>query len=207
MIATPTMPTPATPRLWDYAAAELQSELEANLAWLDKAFGKAIRQQRPNAEGRPYIFPAAYSGTGDYLSMFPDAHLGSFAWLDVADDQEIEGERDNWARITADVGLVFWLDLREAYANPELRTIEHAKFDALEALKAVRLTRSVLLIESVAERKENIYRGYDYREIPDTFIFWPYACFRMQGQMIIREVCPVRGVDVDIIENTLIVYP
>jgi hypothetical protein len=190
MITTPAIPAFSPARLWDYAAMELQSELEANLAWLDKAFGKAIRQQRPSPEGRPYTFPAAYSGTGDYLSMFPDGHLGNFAWLDVADEQRLEGERDNWARITADVGLVFWLDLRTAYpANPSLRSIENAKHDALEALKAVRLTRSVLLIESVSERKENIYRGYDYREIPDTFIFWPYACFRMQGQMQITQPC------------------
>lgn len=190
MISTPTIPTPTAPKLWDYAVAEMQTELTGNISWLTAAFGKASRQQRPNPEGRPYTFPAVYSGEGDYLSMFPDGHLGNFCWLDVEDYQVVKGERHEYTEITADIALIFWLDLRTAYPSDyENRTIEHAKYDVMTALKAVRLTRSVLIVESVAERKENIYRGYDFREIADTFIMHPYVAFRLEGEMIIKEVC------------------
>lgn len=190
MIATPTIPTPSAPKLWDYAVAELQSELTTNLSWLTAAFGKAIRQQKNSPEGRPFTFPAVYSGTGDYLNMFPDGHLGNYCWLDVDDYQVLQGNREERAALQADVALVFWLDLRTAYPSDyATRTIENAKYDALEALRAVRLTRSAILIESVAERKENIYRGYDFREVADTFIMSPFAAFRLEGEMIIREIC------------------
>ncbi len=190
MISTPIIPTPTSPKLWDYAVAELQTELAANISWLTSAFGKARRAVKAGPDGREIRFPAVYSGTGDYLSMLPDGHLGNYSWLDVDDYQELQGERHEYAELTANIGLVFWLDLRTAYAaDYEQRTIEHAKYDVLTALKSIRLTRSVLLIERVAERVENIYRGYTPGEVQRQFLTFPYTGFRLEGQMIVKEVC------------------
>lgn len=189
MIATPTMPTPTSPKLWDYAVAELQAELAANISWLTAAFGKAQRKVK-EVSGRACRFPAVYSGTGDYLNMLPDGHLGNYCWLDVLDYQDVENERREYKEIRANVGLVFWLDLRLAYpADYENRTVEHAKSDALAALREIRLTRSALLIDRIAELPENIYRGYDHGEINQQFLMFPYAGFRFEGEMIINESC------------------
>lgn len=190
MIATPTIPVPTSPKLWDYAVAELQTELTDNITWLTAAYGKAQRRVMPGKDGRAVTYPAVYSGTGDYLNMLPDGHLGNYCWLDVDDYQDISGEREQQNDIRASVGLVFWLDLRTAYTSDyENRTIEHAKNDAIVALRAIRLTRSVLLIDRVAERAENIYRGYTASEIESQFLMFPYTGFRLEGEMIIREQC------------------
>lgn len=190
MIQTPTLPTITAPKLWDYAMAELTSELEDNISWLTKAFGKASRRVMVDADGREVRYPAIYSGRGDYLNMLPDGHLGNYSWVDVDDYQESEYTARRQAKILAQVGLVFWLDLRTAYSGDyENRTIEHAKADVITALRAMRLTRSVLVLERVAERPENIYRGYDYEEIRSQFLMHPYTGFRLEGEMLINEQC------------------
>ena len=190
MIATPTIPVPTSPKLWDYAVAELQTELMDNISWLTAAFGKAQRRVKMGKLSGQAAFPAVYSGAGDYLNMLPDGHLGNYCWLDIDDYQDISGEREQQNDIRASVGLVFWLDLRTAYPSDyENRTIEHAKNDAITALRAVRLTRSVLLIDRVAERVENIYRGYTHNEIEQQFLMFPYTGFRLEGEMIIKGVC------------------
>lgn len=193
MISTPTIPTPTSPKLWDYAIAELQTELTDNISWLTAAFGKAYRQVK-EVDGRRVRYPAVFSGTGDYLNMLPDGHLGNYCWLDVLDYQEATSETGEllagYKEFTAPIGLVFWLDLRTAYSSDyENRTIEHAKNDVLVALRAVRLTRSVLLIDRIAERTENVYRGYDTDEVKQQFFMFPYTGFRLEGEMIIREQC------------------
>lgn len=190
MIATPTIPTPTAPKLWDYAVSELQTELTGNISWLPAAFGKAQRRVKVGPDGREIRFPAVYSGKGDYLSMLPDGHIGNYSWLDVDDYQELQGERHEYAELRANIGLVFWLDLRTAYPSDyENRTIEHAKYDVLAALKSIRLTRSVLLIDRVAERVENIYRGYTHGEVERQFLMYPYTGFRLDGEMIVKEAC------------------
>lgn len=190
MISTPTIPVPTSPKLWDYAVAELQTELTDNISWLTSAFGKAQRRAMPAPDGREIRFPAVYSGKGDYISMLPDGHLGNYCWLDVDDYQDLPYERTDYNEIRAQVGLVFWLDLRTAYPSDyENRTIEHAKNDVLVALRAARLTRSILLIDRMAERAENIYRGYTVSEIATQFLMFPYTGFRLEGEMICREIC------------------
>ena len=79
-------------------------------------------------------FPAVYFRQRDYISMLPDGHLGNYCWLDVDDYQDLPYERTDYNEIRAQVGLVFWLDLRTAYPSDyENRTIEHAKNDVLVA--------------------------------------------------------------------------
>lgn len=191
MISTPTIPVPTSPKLWDYAVAELQTELAANISWLTSAFGKAQRRVKV-VDGRESRFPAVYSGAGDYLSMLPDAHLGNYCWLDVGDYQEIQDNPRLYrqAKVRAAVGLVFWLDLRTAYPSDyENRTVEHAKADVITAIRAIRLSRSSLVVDRVAERAENIYRGYDHGEIEGQFLMFPYTGFRLEGEMVINEQC------------------
>lgn len=190
MITTPTIPVPTSPKLWDYAVAELQTELADNISWLTAAYGKAQRHVKMGKLSGQVVFPAVYSGTGDYLNMLPDGHLGNYCWLDVDDYQDMPYEREQYNELRARVGLVFWLDLRTAYAaDYENRTIEHAKNDVIVALRAVRLTRSNLIIDRVAERADNIYRGYTHNEIEQQFLMFPYVGFRLEGEMIIKEVC------------------
>jgi hypothetical protein len=190
MIATPILPVPTYPKLLDYAVAELQTELMDNISWLTAAFGKAQRRVKMGKLSGQVTFPAVYSGTGDYLNMLPDGHLGNYCWLDVEDYQDISGQREEQNDLTASVGLVFWLDLRTAYPSDyENRTIEHAKNDVMTALRAIRLTRSNLIIGRVAERVENIYRGYTHNEIESQFLMFPYTGFRLLGEMKILAVC------------------
>ena len=191
MINTPTITTPTTPKLWDWAIAELQTELEANISWLTVAFGKASRKVR-SKDGRDIRYPAVFTSGGDYLSMFPDGHIGNYSWIDVRDYQEFTSEdRRQEQYLSSEIGLVFWLDLQSAYpADYTLRTIEHAKNDVIVALQNIKLTRSVLSVDRVAEWAENIYRGYTYNEIESQFLMFPYTGFRFEGEMTMNPQCP-----------------
>lgn len=45
------------------------------------------------------------------------------------------------------------------------------------------------MVDRVAERAENIYRGYDHGEIEGQFLMFPYTGFRLEGEMVINEQC------------------
>lgn len=161
--------------LLDEFLSGLRTRLETNLSWLTKAYGnaQALKAQR---DGRTITYPGVPTSKGtEYLSMFPDEHLGNFLWFDIPSYQIDDRGRPNKTYF-ATGGLIVWGDLRRMYpADWTGRTVEDAKRDLIAALdasgRAIRLQRSY-------DRQADIFRGYTDTEIDNQYMMRPYMAFR-----------------------------
>lgn len=180
MIKMPTIPQPVEPKLIDVALLEIQAALTDNVSWLNHAFGKAQRLTEVK-EKRQVRFPAVYIGKEDYLKVFPDSHIGNFSFFDVEDGQEVAhmgGRRVQDYKTK--MGLIVWFDFRTVYESDwERRTVENAKSEVIDAIKAMTLVHSQIRMTKTWERAEKIYRDYTDKEIDNQFLMRPFGGFRI----------------------------
>jgi hypothetical protein len=192
MIQNQTIPTKDDPQLLDLLLDEVATKLGTSLAWLNNTFGKAERIVR-NQDGRPEYEPAVFSGGRqgeDYVLLFPDSHLGNFCWFDVPGAQDLLTERRTWNRIRTIVGLIVWFDYTKVYpSDHQTRTIENVKADVLRAIQTTTYTNGTAIPQAFFERVEDIYRGYSTRELSRQFLTRPYAGFRLNLEVQVRETC------------------
>jgi len=181
-------PKPASPQFFDKPIGEIQDHLAATFTWLDHAFGKCQRLVKER-DKRSYHYPAAHISKGKYESLLPGQHLGNFSFVELHDPQEIgEYQRSN-NRATAKVSIIFWLNVGKIAASDD-RTTEVIKAQILKALtRDLFLKSGSLSISSVSERAENVYKGYDMKEVENQFIMQPFAGFRFEGTLSLIEPC------------------
>lgn len=190
MTTTPTLPTLTTPRFLDQALAEINTKLAAGLSWLDSTFGRAEHQYQTTDLGRELVFPAVHIGRNEYLKLFPDSHIGNFSFWDIEDGQGVDYRRQQYNYVEADFGLVLWFHYGDVYgATSDNYTIENVKADVLRVLTPAHLANSSIEITEFFENKENVYRGYDIRDIDNQFWMRPYGCLRIDGRIRYRETC------------------
>ena len=191
MIQTATIPTLADPVLIDAVLLEMQATLAANLPWLDFAFGKAQRLTK-EVLGKTIIYPAVYSGKEEYLSVFPDSHIGNFTFFDIENGQDTlsHGGVKKVDLITR-LGLIVWFDFRQVYpADWQQRTIDNVKQDVLQVIKANRpAVAKGWRFTSFEERSERIYPGYTNKEISTQFLMRPFGGFRINGEVKYFDQC------------------
>lgn len=186
MIANPSIPTPVEPKLLDAAFASIQSSLSTGLSWLTTAYGMAERRVEEQ-EGRIVYFPAVYSGSREYLKVFPDSHLGSFSFFDVDNGLLVdEWQTYNRQRIQSEFALILWFDYRDVYpADHQQRTISNVASDILAVLRNV----PGITIERVLDRGDDIYKGYTSQEIKQQYFMRPYGALRFEGEIWTEEQC------------------
>lgn len=188
-------PTPATftnATLLDMAVEQVNVSLRAGLSWLTTAYGKGERRERAKDTGR-ILYPAIYLGSGnEYLSMFPDRHLGQYLWWDIEDGQTMDWKKFQLTFHDVRFGLVLWGDFRNVYpADYQTRTIEHIKKEVLTVLNTKAWANVSLVVDRVFERSENVYRGYSIAEIDNQFEMRPYFALRFEGRMRYSIPCQV----------------
>ena len=183
MIKAPTIPVLTQPKLIDLALLEIQTGLVVKLSWLDKAYGKAQKQSKI-IDKRARKYPAVYIGEENYLKVFPDGHIGNFIFFDVEDGAEIAHTGRKIQDYKAKVGMIVWFDFRDVYpADWKLKTVENVKFDVLNAFTTLTLPNSQIQIQKSWEEADNIYKGYDHKEIDNKFLMRPFGGFRIDFDM------------------------
>ena len=115
------------PVLLDKVVQDIQKALADNLSWLDCAFGKAHKHIEYTESGKKLVYPVAYTGKGEYMSLLPNDNIGNFSWLDLYDPQEIAFSIPSRPRITLDGALVFWYDLSSIYEDDTFLHTEEIK--------------------------------------------------------------------------------
>lgn len=168
----------ASPVLLDQFLSGLRSHLETNVSWLDKAYGNAQALKEDRA-GRVITYPAIPTTKGDeYLSMFPDEHLGNFLWFDVPSYNVDDQGRPN-KRYFAPGGIVVWGDLFRMYPSDwKQRTAEDAKNDIITALPYNKVR-----VQRIYDRQADIYRGYTDTEVNNQYMMRPFVAFRIDVEM------------------------
>lgn len=193
------------PVLLDKVIQDIQNTLAEKLKWLNYAFGRAYKLVEHNSDGSKFIYPAAYIGNSDYVSLLPNDNFGNFCWFDLYDPQEITAVVQSLPQFTFSGAVVFWFNLNSIFADSDAMYVEEVKDDIVRVLTGSGLIKNEgrLTLTKIYERFENIYRGYALEKIYNTFIYkgqniqdidkqffmHPYAGLRFEFTITTRELC------------------
>lgn len=181
--------TISTPALLDAACNAVATSLGDSLVWLDNAFGRAVKREK-QMDGQRVLYPAIYAGSGEYLRLFPDEHLGNFCWMDIQDGYTMDWIARNYWRVRATAGLVVWFDLRRVYPTTyDSNSEENVKAAVLTALHTALPPALRFTVSRAWDRSENIFRGYSLSEVDNQFMMRPYGCFRLEGELRYETSC------------------
>lgn len=187
------MPNPV---LVDAMIAELQQIIVANLPWLDACFGRAQRLTK-EVGGKRIVVPNVYCGgwrghgENDYIEVSPDGKIGSFAFFEVDDPERVDWNYRQLMDIETPFSLIVWFDCRKAGADGrDTSKIKNAILSLLNGYTGLTLLNGGRLeINRIYERAENIYRGYTLSEVDNQYLMHPYAGFRFDGVITMRQPC------------------
>lgn len=179
------------PVLLDKIIQDIQDSLQERLKWLDVIFGKAHKLVEHRVEGDKFIYPAAYIGNSEYMSLLPNDNFGNFAWFDIYDPQNIFNVAQSNPQFSFNGAIVFWYNASTIYADTDTMYTEEIKNEIITALTTPRLIKQTgrLVISHIYERFENIYKGYDIQSIDKQFFMHPYSGIRVEFEITTRELC------------------
>ena len=155
------------PVLLDKVLQDMQTTLLVKLPWLNYAFGRAYKLVENRPDGAKFIYPAAYNGNGEYISLLPNDNFGNFSWFDIYDPQKITQVVQSLPQYTFSGAIVFWYDLSSIYEDEMILHTEEVKDEIIRVLTTpgVITTTGKLTINNIYERFENIYKGYSIEKI------------------------------------------
>ena len=193
------------PVLLDKILQDMQKSLMNRLKWLNCAFGRAYKLVEHRPDGNKFIYPAMYSGNGEYVSLLPNDNFGNFSWFDIYDPQKITEVVQSLPQYTFSGAIIFWYDLSSIYEDETVMHTEEVKDEIMRVLTTPGLitTTGKLVINDIYERFENIYKGYSIEKIHNNytykgegiqdidkqFFMYPYAGIRIEFTLTTRELC------------------
>lgn len=193
------------PVLLDKVLQDMQQSLMQKLQWLNYAFGRAYKLVEHRTDGNKFIYPAAYNGNGEYISLLPNDNFGNFSWFDIYDPQEVIEVSQSLPQYKFDGAIIFWYDLSSIYEDQTLLYSEEIKEEIIRVLTTPGLitTTGKLTINKIYERFENIYDGYSIEKIYNNYVYkgegiesidkqffmYPYAGIRIEFSLTTRELC------------------
>lgn len=193
------------PVLLDRVLQDMQKALTEKLQWLNYAFGRSYKLVEHMPDGNKFVYPAAYNGGGEYVSLLPNDNLGNFSWFEIYDPQRVTPFTQSSPQYSFSGALVFWYDLSSIYADDSVLYTEEVKEEVLRVLTTPGLitTPGRINITDIYERFENIYKGYsiekvynnfaykgeDVQSLDKQFFLYPYAGLRIEFTLTTRELC------------------
>lgn len=195
----------AEPVLLDKVIQDIQDSLNERLPWLDIVFGKAHKLVDHRLEGDKFIYPAAYIGNSEYVSLLPNDNFGNFAWFDIYDPQDVISIIHSNPQFTFSGAIIFWYNATSIYQDDSMMYTEEIKNEIINALTTPGLIKQTgrLEIKRIYEGFENIYKGYslekiynnfsykgdDIQSIDKQFFMHPYSGIRIEFEITTRELC------------------
>lgn len=193
------------PVLLDKILQNMQNIFMQKLTWLNYAFGRAYKLVEHRPDGDKFIYPAAYNGNGEYVSLLPNDNFGNFSWFDIYDPQNITQVVQSLPQYTFTGAVVFWYDLSSIYEDETVMHTEEIKDEIIRLLTTPGIisVTGKIVIDRIYECFENIYKGYsiekiynnyDYKgesiqNIDRQFFMYPYAGIRIEFTITTRELC------------------
>lgn len=185
----PNVPKPQNPAFTDKVIGQLQDVLKAKLSWLDYSFGRAQRLTKLKGNQK-HVYPAVHLSAGEYLDVFPTDQFKNFSFFLLEDPQNIEFSPNTFNQVRAKYALIFWVNLDEIFAGSEDRNTEALKAEIIKVLtRQTFLSFGRISLRAVYEQAENIYKGFNIKEIESQFLMQPYAGFRFEGEITFTEPC------------------
>ena len=193
------------PVLLDKILQDIQNMLMDKLEWLNYAFGRAYRLVEHRNDGNKFIYPAAYSGNGEYISLLPNDNFGNFSWFDIYDPQKITQVVQSAPQYTFSGAIIFWYNINSIYDDTTVLYTEEIKDNIIRVLTTPGIITTIgkLKIDNIYERFENIYKDYSIEKIYNNYVYkgegiqdidkqffmYPYAGIRIEFTLTTRELC------------------
>ena len=199
------IPMKKNPVLLDKIIQDIQTKLKEKLTWLDYAFGRAYKLVQHQDNGGKFIYPAAYIGNSDYISLLPDDNYGNFCWFDIYDSQKVINVVQSTPQFTISGAVIFWFNLDSIFSDNDAMYTEEIKDEIIRVLSTPGIVKQTgkLTINEIYERFENIYSGYsiekiynnyqysgqDIQSLDKMFFMHPYSGLRFEFTITTRELC------------------
>lgn len=199
------IPMKKNPVLLDKIIQDIQTKLKEKLTWLDYAFGRAYKLVQHQDNGGKFIYPAAYIGNSDYVSLLPDDNYGNFCWFDIYDSQKVINVVQSTPQFTISGAIIFWFNLDSIFSDNDAMYTEEIKDEIIRVLSTPGIVKQTgkLAINEIYERFENIYSGYsiekiynsyqysgqDIQSLDKMFFMHPYSGLRFEFTITTRELC------------------
>ena len=199
------IPMKKNPVLLDKIIQDIQTKLKEKLTWLDYAFGRAYKLVQHQYNGGKFIYPAAYIGNSDYISLLPDDNYGNFCWFDIYDSQKVINVVQSTPQFTISGAIIFWFNLDSIFSDNDAMYTEEIKDEIIRVLSTPGIVKQTgkLAINEIYERFENIYSGYsiekiynsyqysgqDIQSLDKMFFMHPYSGLRFEFTITTRELC------------------
>lgn len=199
------IPMKKNPVLLDKIIQDIQIKLKEKLTWLDYAFGRAYKLVQHQDNGGKFIYPAAYIGNSDYISLLPDDNYGNFCWFDIYDSQKVINVVQSTPQFTISGAIIFWFNLDSIFSDNDAMYTEEIKDEIIRVLSTPGIVKQTgkLAINEIYERFENIYSGYsiekiynsyqysgqDIQSLDKMFFMHPYSGLRFEFTITTRELC------------------
>lgn len=199
------IPMKDNPVLLDRILQDIQLGLKKQLPWLNYAFGKSYRLVEHKPNGDKYIYPAAYIGDSDYVSLLPNDNFGNFSWFDIYDPESVTEVFQSSPQFSYSGAIVFWFNLDTIFSDADAIYTEEVKQQVLNALLSPGLIKNTgkIKIKNVYERFEFIYSGYSIEKVYNSyaykseniqdldkqFFMHPYGGLRIEFEITTRELC------------------
>ena len=184
--------------LIDDMTTTINASLVQNLDWLDNAFGVVStfsRKSRTDDRVKVY-YPAVFIGgnTNRFTEVFPDSKLGNFSYCEVINVPEYEKTGPATVRPIFRLKIVFWFKWPSLYpADWKARSIEEIKGQVFAVLLKTQYTRTVERFKTY-EKANDIYKGFDHRDIEEQFLMRPYGGFAVEVDVYGPANCQVSTV-------------
>ena len=199
------IPMKKNPVLLDKIIQDIKTKLKEKLTWLDYAFGRAYKLVQHQDNGGKFIYPAAYIGNSDYISLLPDDNYGNFCWFDIYDSQKVINVVQSTPQFTISGAIIFWFNLDSIFSDNDAMYTEEIKDEIIRVLSTPGIVKQTgkLAINEIYERFENIYSGYsiekiynsyqysgqDIQSLDKMFFMHPYSGLRFEFTITTRELC------------------
>lgn len=178
------------PRMMEALIQEMQLQLADGLPWLRHVFGKAERTQH-KVDGHKFYEPSVYVGGGKYERIVPDAGgWGNYAFFYT--DTETRVTRSSrvmpYFDVEGELNMIVWCDMRDIEAEDD-RNTESVKWQVLQVLGGMRLTKGRVELERVLEQDKEVWENYSFREETGETNMWPYCAFRFRFKAECNSEC------------------
>ena len=191
----PSTLTIASPVNVDAEIQRLRDVLAADLAWLDKSFGKA-EMARTNEDGVDKLYPEVYTGETrkPYQNVLPNNKLKSQSFFKVNEplliaDSDTTGGMMEPNTFILNLGVIFWFDLHKISKEAPYTGLGYRFTEVLlgEVLQSLRLAG--VKVKEVFYTPSQVFAGYTVNHLEQQELKQPYSGFRVEIETSFLETC------------------
>lgn len=178
------IPIKSSPRLFDKAIGEIQTQIGRRISWLDHVFGlcEVITEVK---HGKRVKTANIYTGNGQYAQVAPCSELGNFCFFMLKDPQSISAPSSRV--VSSPFYAIFWYNIEKVSSSVDERNTEAIKEEILQCLSRIRTPH--IIWSKVYERPENIFSDFSYDFTSNQFLMYPYAGIRIEGEIFTDFTC------------------